>query len=148
MASVVADFAAGDDLLREAGQGRLADHGSIILQKSGRIGPLVEIALQRLMKNGRTHFDHWDERLAKLLGPSTQEHCELILEITSRAPGGVSMATIDLRLSQKMADQKSRTEMLRQALDLLLRDGYLVQQGDVVRFRSSLLRRYWMELQA
>ena len=109
---------------------------------------LVEIALQRLMKNGRTHFDHWDERLAKLLGPSIQENCELILGITSRAPGGVSIATIDLRLSQKMADQKSRTELLRQALDLLVSDGYLVKQGDVVRFRSSLLRRYWMELQA
>ena len=49
---------------------------------------------------------------------------------------------------QKMADQKSRTELLRQALDLLVSDGYLVKQGDVVRFRSSLLRRYWMELQA
>ena len=109
---------------------------------------LVEIALQRLMKNGRAHFDHWNERLAKLLGPSTQENCGLILGITSRAPGGVSMATIDLRLSQKMADQKTRTEMLRQALDLLISDGYLVKQGDVVRFRSSLLRRYWMELQA
>ena len=58
------------------------------------------------------------------------------------------MATIDLRLSQKMADQKTRTEMLRQALDLLLSDGYLVKQGDLVRFRSSLLRRYWMEVQA
>jgi hypothetical protein len=45
MASVVADFAAADDLLREAGQGRLAGHASIVLQKSGRIGPLVEIAL-------------------------------------------------------------------------------------------------------
>lgn len=45
MASVVADFAAADDLLREAGQGRLAGHASIVLQKSGRIGPLIEIAL-------------------------------------------------------------------------------------------------------
>lgn len=45
MASIHADFAAADDLLREAGQGRLADHASIALEKSGRIGPLVEIAL-------------------------------------------------------------------------------------------------------
>ena len=110
--------------------------------------PLVEIALQRLMKNGRVHFDHWDERLAKLLGPSTLENCGLILGITSRATGGVAIATIDLRLSQKMTDQKTRTEMLRQALDLLISDGYLVKQGDLIRFRSSLLRRYWMEVQA
>ena len=45
MATVLADFAVADDLLREASQGRLAGHASIVLQKSGRIGPLVEIAL-------------------------------------------------------------------------------------------------------
>lgn len=54
MASVVADFAAADDLLREAGRGRLAGHASIVLQKSGRIGPLVEIALAAI-----THSDQY-----------------------------------------------------------------------------------------
>lgn len=45
MGSISANFAVADDLLREAAQGRLAQHGAIVLEKSGRIGPLVEIAL-------------------------------------------------------------------------------------------------------
>jgi len=38
-------------------------------------------------------------------------------------------------------------EMLRQLLDLLISDGYLVRQEGAVRFRSALLRRYWREVQ-
>ncbi len=48
MASILAEFAAADDLLREAARGRLAGHGSIVIGKSGRIGPSVEIALASL----------------------------------------------------------------------------------------------------
>lgn len=48
MASIRADFAAADDLLREATQGRLAGHGSVVIEKSSRIGPSVEIALASL----------------------------------------------------------------------------------------------------
>ncbi len=48
MALIRADFAAADDLLREATQGQLAGHGSIVIEKSGRIGPTVEIALASL----------------------------------------------------------------------------------------------------
>ncbi len=48
MDPVSADFAAADDLLREATQGRLADRGSIVIEKTGRIGPSVEIALASL----------------------------------------------------------------------------------------------------
>lgn len=48
MTSINADFATADDLLREAAQGRLAGHGSMTIEKSGRIGPSVEIALASL----------------------------------------------------------------------------------------------------
>ena len=49
MTPIRADFAAADDLLREASQGRLAARPSFILEKSGRIGPLVEIALAAIL---------------------------------------------------------------------------------------------------
>jgi hypothetical protein len=54
---------------------------------------------------------------------------------------------IDLRLSNELHDNRERAEMLRQMLDLLTSDGYLVRQEDAVRFRSALLRRYWREVQ-
>jgi uncharacterized protein len=109
---------------------------------------LVEIALQRLMAHGRTHFDHWDERLAKMLDARVLQNCEIILSLACREARGVTVASIDLRLSQKLNDDQERAEMLRQMLDLLISDGYLVRQEGVVHFRSALLRRYWLEVQA
>jgi len=109
---------------------------------------LVEIALQRLIAHGRTHFDHWDERLAKMLDERFQQYSEIILSLACRQAGGVTVASIDLRLSRELNDNQARTEMLRQLLDLLISDGYLVRQEGVVRFRSALLRRYWREVQA
>ena len=61
---------------------------------------------------------------------------------------GVAVASIDLRLTQELSDDQERADMLRQLLDLLISDGYLVGQEGVVRFRSALLRRYWREVQA
>jgi hypothetical protein len=122
-----------------------------VVAGEGDAGPspaFVEIALQRLIAHGRTHFDHWDERLAKLLDARAQQYCEIILSAVCRDAGGVTVASIDLRLSRELNDDRERAEMLRQLLDLLTSDGYLVRQEGVVRFRSSLLRRYWREVQA
>jgi hypothetical protein len=109
---------------------------------------LVETALQRLIAHGRTHFDHWDERLAKMLDGRVQHYCEIILSLASSGASGVTVASIDLRLSRELNDDQERTEMLRQLLDLLISDGYLVRHEGFVRFRSALLRRYWREVQS
>ncbi len=45
MVATRAEFAVADDLLREATQSRLAAHGAISVEKSGRIGPVVELTL-------------------------------------------------------------------------------------------------------
>lgn len=116
-----------------------------------RVSPspvLVEAALQRLIVAGRTHFDHWDERLRNMLDARCPRFCELILDLACDGPAGVQVATIDLRLSREMSDQREREEVLRLLLDLLISDGYLVRQQDAVRFRSALLRRYWREVRA
>jgi len=43
MVSTRAEFAVADDLLREAAHSRLATHGTISVEKSGRIGPVIEL---------------------------------------------------------------------------------------------------------
>lgn len=122
---------------------------SVVRDQYGPPSPaLVEIGLQRLMAHGRTHFDHWDERLAKMLDPRFQEYSATILSLVCRDSGGVTSASLDLRLSQQLGDAQERAEVLRQLLDLLVSDGYLVSQEGVIRFRSALLRRYWREVQA
>ena len=74
-------------------------------------------------------------------------YCETILSLASHEKNGVKIETIELRLSKDLSDSKVREEVLRQLLDLLISDGYLVRQQGVVRFRSALLRRYWWEVQ-
>jgi hypothetical protein len=108
---------------------------------------LVEMALKRLMAHGRTHFDHWDERLAKMLDARFQQFCEMILGMACRETEGIKVETLELRLSQEVSNDREREEVLRQLLDLLVSDGYLVRRQDAVRFRSGLLRRYWREVQ-
>jgi hypothetical protein len=108
---------------------------------------LVEIALARLMTHGRTHFDHWDERLARMLDARFPQYCEIILGLACRERDGVKVTTLELRLTQELSNDKERAEILRQLLDLLISDGYLVRLQDIVRFRSALLRRYWREVQ-
>lgn len=108
---------------------------------------LVEIALQRLMAHGRTHFDHWDERLAKMLDDRIHRYCEIVLNLACHEANGVTVGSIDLRLSRELNDDQERNEMMHLLLDLLISDGYLVRQEGAVRFRSALLRRYWREVQ-
>jgi hypothetical protein len=122
---------------------------AVVTERHGPPSPaLVEIALQRLMAHGRTHFDHWDERLAKMLDARVQKFCEIALNLACHEASGVAVASIDLRLTQELNDDRERAEMLRQLLDLLISDGYLVRREGFVRFRSALLRRYWREVQA
>lgn len=45
MRNVQADFDVVDDLLQEALHDRLASHGQITIERSGRIGPLVELTM-------------------------------------------------------------------------------------------------------
>ncbi len=75
--------------------------------------------------------------------------CEIVLNLACHEASGVAVASIDLRLElRNCSDDRERAEMLRQMLDLLISDGYLVRQEGFVRFRSALLRRYWREVQA
>jgi hypothetical protein len=120
----------------------------IVGEGQGQISPaLVEVALKSLMAHGRTHFDPWDERLGKLLDSRFRDYCEIFLGLACQAPEGIKTETLELRLSKEVSDTRVRAEILRQLLDLLISDGYLVRQLDVVRFRSALLRRYWREVQ-
>lgn len=122
---------------------------TVASESNGEPSPaLVETAVQRLIAHGRMHFDHWDERLQRLLDARFPGYCEIILGLVSQRIGGIQMETIELRLSQEVHDPTERALILRQMMDLLISDGYLVRLQNTVRFRSALLRRYWREVQA
>ena len=48
MINTQADFTAADDILQEAACERLAGHGPIVIETSGRVGPVVELTLASL----------------------------------------------------------------------------------------------------
>jgi hypothetical protein len=112
---------------------------------------MVERALQRLMVHGRTHFDHWDERLEKMMDSRFPPYCQVILSLACRDASGIKLETIELALSTQLSDERERADILSQLLDLLISDGYLIRylagNQTLVRFRSALLRRYWREVQ-
>ncbi|MGD0872892.1 MAG: hypothetical protein ABSB88_25385 [Bryobacteraceae bacterium] len=145
------------DAILEAVEWQIPYHLNLVFEelraavKEGQGAPsptLVEVALQRLIAHGRTHFDHWDERLAKILDGRIPRYCEIVLGLACHHAGGVTVESIDLRLSRELNDDQERAEMLRQVLDLLTSDGYLVRHEGAVHFRSAFLRRYWREVQA
>jgi len=99
---------------------------AVVSEGHGAPSPsLVETALQRLMAHGRTHFDHWDERLAKMLDSRCQGCCEIILSLACREADGVTVASIDLRLSSELQDHRERAEMLRCGLGQVSASGTL-----------------------
>ena len=91
----------------------------------------------------RKYFAHWDERLDDLL-PTDQAQMARQLLSAAIAPNGLSHDT-----ATAVADaatprgEPSEPGALDQVLDLLLHDGYLVQDADRLRFASALLRDWW-----
>ena len=81
-----------------------------------------------------------------MLDGRVREYCEVALGMACRNAEGVAIETLDLRLSRDLNDSRERAEILRQVLDVLVSDAYVVRQQGTVRFRSALLRRYWLEV--
>ena len=79
---------------------------------------LVEMALQGLIAHGRTHFDHWDERLAKML--DRRVHA-LLEEARGQAAAilranRVLVETLrDMLVEQKVIEAKSLQAMVKTA---------------------------------
>jgi hypothetical protein len=51
---------------------------------------------------------------------------------------------MSLTIASQVQDVLERANALKWIIDVLSNDGYLVEQDGRWRFRSGLLRRYWM----
>ena len=92
----------------------------------------------------RNYFAHWDERLDDELGRPDAGYAKAILNTCCRAPEGASHSVIDAALSASMLEPGAREERLRALLDVLERDGYLIERDFRWLFRFPLLREYWV----
>ncbi len=106
----------------------------------------IEAAYQTLLgPHHRSHFAHWDSRLGDLLNPQELNRVRTILKHLCGLPEGSEHGVLlnVLAAESPHADTRALDRELRDLLEFLERDGYLIRIGDTFAFRSFLLRDYW-----
>jgi hypothetical protein len=102
----------------------------------------VDQAVESLLKAGSI-FEFWEQRLSKHLKQPDAKHALALLERVARDPSGATHDTLSQSLAKFIGDQEERSKALRFLLEMLVADGYLVNDGGRHRFLSPLLREYW-----
>ncbi len=93
----------------------------------------------------RAYFDYWRQRLTEELGRPDDQRALALLAGVAAAPAGLTRRALDHLLSEHLPEPAARDESLRFLLEVLENDGYLAREDDRFRFRSELLREYWVE---
>ena len=93
----------------------------------------------------RAYFDYWRQRLTEELGRPDDQRALALLAGVAAAPEGLTKKALDHLLSEHLPEPAARDESLRFLLDVLENDGYLARDDDRFRFRSELLREYWVK---
>jgi len=120
---------------------------SAILDERGEKEPLspalVDAVYERLIGRGH-YFDHWVERLREELSTPDDQQAMALLRAAARPPEGATSSTLAATLSRHIQDPDAREQQLRYLLGVLQSDGYLVEVDGKYRFRSSMLRDFWL----
>ncbi len=122
--------------------------GILELCSDERIVPTMETVdqvFEILLSRGKSsYFDYWNQRLTEELGSPHDGWARALLNAISADPTGVTRQTLQAVLSKHISDPDERDETLHWLLEILIGDGYLVDDdSDRLRFRSSLLREFW-----
>jgi hypothetical protein len=92
----------------------------------------------------RTYFSYWDERLHDSLGAPSDAIARALLATCAQAPEGATLTAMNQAIASLVPDVVERASALTWIVDVLANDGYLVEHDGRWRFRSGLLRRYWL----
>jgi hypothetical protein len=119
------------------GELQLQGHGGTV--ETQHIDAAVEGMLSK-----HSYFSSWDERLTPSLGTPGDAHARAILRVCALDPRGATRSTISGALASSIASPEKRASTVSELLDMLFHDGYLVEAEGRIRFRSAILRRYWL----
>ncbi len=86
--------------------------------------------------SGTAHLDHYATRLEIALEPNEYEVACAVLDHLSRYRNGTDLRQLDTL-------QQQGAGVFRSVLRILKADSYLIEQGQLWRFRSNLLREWW-----
>jgi hypothetical protein len=104
---------------------------------------MVDEVFEVLLSHGRkSYFDYWHQRLTEEFGAPQDGWARALLNVCSLDANGAARQTLSARLSQHISDANELDETLNWLIDVLVGDGYLVEDQDRYRFRSSLLREF------
>lgn len=105
---------------------------------------MVDEVFEVLLSHGhRSYFDYWHQRLTEELGAPQDGWARALLNTCSRDANGAMKQTLSATLSHHISDPNQRDEILNWLIDVLIGDGYLIEEQGRYRFRSSLLREFW-----
>jgi len=96
-----------------------------------------------LSPSNRNYFDYWRQRLTEELGAPDDRHATVLLNAACQDVAGSARQTLFQTLHMHIPDPEHCSDRLRYLLDVLVNDGYLVEDGDRYRFRFGLLRDFW-----
>jgi hypothetical protein len=103
----------------------------------------IERAFSKILQPfNRLHFTAWEEHIKKNF-PDDAPHMLAILNLACANSNGEIEATYLAHVSK--SDPALASRQLKNLLISLANDAYLVNDGQRWRFRSGLLRRYWLE---
>jgi len=105
----------------------------------------VDAAYEELLTPAhKSYFDYWRQRLHEELGKPDASFALALLAAIARDESGVTRDTLRGVLSEHVGEPLERDEKLRYLLDVLEGDGYLASEAGRLRFRSPLVREFWI----
>lgn len=109
----------------------------------------VDAAFERLLGiEYRTYFDWWTQRLVEELGRQRGHHARILLTAAAQRPEGVRATTLRTLLAEHATPSADLEWAQGPLFDILENDGYWVRDDLRYRFRSNLLRAYWLRRHA
>lgn len=119
--------------------GALREHARDLQPTLEMIGPVIENLIDR-----RTYFATWDERLHDSFGTPSDAIARALLAICAQTADGAAPGALTQTIEPLVADPVDRATALKWIVEVLSNDGYVIEHAGRWRFRSGLLRRYWM----
>lgn len=105
----------------------------------------IEAAFDKILDpHRRIHFSPWVEHIEKNFADEETQRLAAVLDILCEKPEGETEKTIIKGLEELLGYAPSRRQF-KDALIALGNDAYLLRDGEHWRFRSGLLRRFWLE---
>jgi hypothetical protein len=126
---------------------QLAVH-QLLEQRRAGDGPVdaakVDLAINALEQpSANAYFDTWTQRLTEELGRPQDGLARALLGACARDPEGATLGVLDAVLYAAVPAE-DRHEQRAYLLRVLENDGYIVEENQRWRFRSPLLRAWWL----